>query len=78
MIVESPPDTQAESIRTWVEKRNSCFTDRRSGVDRRVFYSLDYFVGGGREKRSGEDRRSGIERRRFWAQDGLLCLTHSA
>ncbi len=78
MIVESPLDTLAESNRSWVEKRNSCFADRRSGVDRRIFYSLDYFVGGGHEKRSGGDRRSGIERRRSWTQNGLPCLTHSA
>ncbi len=78
MIVESPPDRRTESIRNWVEKRNRCFADRRSGVDRRVFYSLDYFVGGGHEKRSGQERRSGIERRRSWAKDGLPCMTHSA
>ncbi|MDJ0876664.1 MAG: hypothetical protein QNJ48_05205 [Desulfobacterales bacterium] len=77
MIVESPPDTRTESIRSWVEKRNSCFSDRRSGVERRVFYSLVYFASGGHEKRSGRERRSGIERRRSWAKDGLTCMSHS-
>ncbi len=66
MVVESPPATTA---RNWVEKRNRCFADRRSGVDRRVFYSIDYFIGGGQERRSGADRRSGIERRRSWTKD---------
>ncbi len=77
MIVEFPPDTHAQTIRNGVEKRNRCFADRRSEVDRRVFYSIDYFVSGGRERRSGEDRRSGIERRRSWTQDGMPRNTPS-
>ncbi len=75
MIVEVPPEAPVKSIRRWVEKRNSCFADRRSGVDRRVHYSLDYFVSGGQERRSGRDRRSGVERRRSWARDGMPCTT---
>ena len=54
--------------RNWVEKRNRYYADRRSGVDRRAFYSIDYFIAGGQERRSGSDRRSGIERRRSWSQ----------
>jgi hypothetical protein len=73
MIVEAPPELQTEPIRTWEEKRNRCFADRRSGVDRRKFYSIDYFLSGGREKRSGKDRRSGIDRRRSWSRDGMPC-----
>ncbi len=73
MIVESPPESSTASIRNWVEKRNRCFADRRSGVDRRIYYSIDYFVSGGRERRSGGDRRSGIERRRNWAKNGMPC-----
>lgn len=77
MIVEAPPDTATKPVRNWKEKRNSCFTDRRSGVDRRKFYSVDYFLSGGQERRSGGDRRSGIERRRSWARDGLPCIARS-
>ena len=74
MIVESPP---AKTTRSWVEKRNRCFADRRSGVERRVFYSIDYFFAGGPERRSGADRRSGIERRRAWSKDGQPCINPS-
>jgi hypothetical protein len=74
MIVESPP---ARTTRSWVEKRNRCFADRRSGVERRVFYSIDYFIAGGQERRSGVDRRSGIERRRAWSKDGQPCINPS-
>jgi hypothetical protein len=77
MIVEAPPESQTDPNRTWEEKRNRCFADRRSGVDRRKFYSIDYFVSGGIEKRSGGDRRSGIERRRSWSRDGMPCIART-
>lgn len=77
MIVEAPPDVLDQSIRNWVEKRSRCFADRRSGVDRRIFYSIDYFVSGGQERRSGGDRRSGIERRRSWVRNGVPCTNQS-
>jgi hypothetical protein len=32
-------------------------TERRSGIDRRQIYDLDYFVNGGEERRSYMDRR---------------------
>jgi hypothetical protein len=50
MIVESPP---AKTTRNWVEKRNRCFAGRRSGAERRVFYSIDYFIAGGQEGEVG-------------------------
>ncbi len=74
MVVEFPP---VKTVHDWVEKRNRCYGDRRSGVDRRVFYRIDYFIGGGQECRSGTDRRNGIERRRSWAKDGLPCINPS-
>lgn len=77
MIVDAPPDKHSQSTRRWVEKRNRCFADRRTGVDRRKFYSIDYFISGGQENRSGGDRRSGFERRRFWARDGMPCIARS-
>lgn len=77
MIVEAPPDAFDGSSPNWVEKRSRCFADRRTGVDRRVFYSIDYFVGGGQERRSGNDRRSGMERRRSWARKGMPCIAHA-
>ena len=43
-------------------------SDRRSGKDRRIFYSWEYSRSEGNEKRSGKERRSGIERRRDWTR----------
>ena len=40
--------------------------DRRSVVDRRVAYDLDYFQSGGIERRKVKDRRSQAERRNGW------------
>lgn len=77
MVVDAAPDLDTESPPAWVEKRNRCFADRRSGVDRRKFYSIDYFTNGGRERRSGVERRSGIERRRSWAKDGMPCIART-
>jgi len=42
--------------------------DRRSGVSRRRSYPLEYFIEGGRERRSGFDRRSNIEPVTPWMQ----------
>ncbi|MBL0716282.1 MAG: hypothetical protein JJV98_21590 [Desulfosarcina sp.] len=78
MIIEAPLDTHIKPIPNWEEKRNRCFADRRSGVERRKFYSIDYFMSGGKEKRAGDDRRSGIERRKFWERDGWPCIARNA
>ncbi|MDJ0804620.1 MAG: hypothetical protein QNI97_17215 [Desulfobacterales bacterium] len=75
MIVGSPP---AKTDHDWVEKRNRCYADRRSGLERRVFYRIDYFMDGGQERRSGVDRRSGIERRRSWTKNGMPCINPSS
>jgi hypothetical protein len=40
--------------------------DRRSGVDRRKAYKLEYLLEGGTERRSYKDRRSQNERRKDW------------
>jgi hypothetical protein len=40
--------------------------DRRCGEDRREAYSLDYFLEGGIERRSGNERRHQHERRKAW------------
>lgn len=45
-------------------KRNRL--DRRSGEDRRNTYSLDYFLKGGIERRTGAERRKLEERRTDW------------
>lgn len=43
--------------------------DRRSEVDRRQVYSIDYFIQGGVERRSGLDRRKNRkERRKDWVR----------
>ena len=48
-----------------MKKRNSDF-DRRSGIDRRRHYDLDYFFSGGAERRLMRERRSDVERRSDW------------
>lgn len=48
-----------------VKKRISDF-DRRSGIDRRLQYDLDYFFSGGTERRLHNERRSDVERRSDW------------
>jgi len=40
--------------------------DRRSGVDRRKVYDLNYFIDGGVERRRFKERRSELERRKNW------------
>ena len=44
--------------------------DRRSGVDRRKVHNLDYFLGGGVERRSWKERRQQEERRADWMRIG--------
>ena len=46
------------------EPRRS-WMDRRSGVERRRTYLIDYFDNGGIERRSGLDRRQQADRRRM-------------
>ena len=40
--------------------------ERRSGKDRRRFFSVKGFFYRGKERRKSEERRSGIERRDGW------------
>ena len=47
------------------EKRKADpYLDRRSGEDRRKTYDIDYFTGGGAERRTAGKRRSSKERRK--------------
>jgi len=75
MKIQSPPQAAKSRPRVAVEKRRSCFLDRRSGEDTRAVYSLDYFFSGGRERRRGRDRRSRGERRARWLKNGIPCAT---
>jgi hypothetical protein len=45
------------------QRQRDPYLDRRSGEDRRNVYSLDYFLKGNRDRRSGMERRLNIERR---------------
>ena len=45
-------------------RRARRYLDRRSGEDRRMVYSLNHFLGGGRERRGIVDRRRAVDRRR--------------
>lgn len=47
--------------------------DRRSGEDERKLYSLDYFTGGGQERRRGKERRQCDERRSTWMRVYKWC-----
>jgi hypothetical protein len=47
--------------------------DRRTGFDRRKVYDLDYFPGGGIERRMGHERRSLEERRSGWTSVSQGC-----
>ncbi|MBC2711783.1 MAG: hypothetical protein HGJ94_12590 [Desulfosarcina sp.] len=44
------------------------YMDRRSGEDRREAYDIDYFTGGGTERRKRVDRRKREERRKDCTQ----------
>jgi hypothetical protein len=57
------------------EQRRSCLVERRSGLDLRMVYSLDYFAAGGAERRRGAERRSGRERRAYWEMGGMPCVS---
>ena len=56
-------------LATEKDRRRNRF-DRRSGEDRRIAYSLDYFINGGVERRRRGERRSFSERRRDWRRVG--------
>ena len=45
-------------------RKRDPYLDRRSGEDRRMVYSLDYFLKGNPDRRSGLERRMNYERRR--------------
>lgn len=45
------------------QRKRDPYLDRRSGEDRRVVYSLDYFLQGKPDRRSGRERRLDLERR---------------
>lgn len=50
-------------------QKKRAFFDRRSGLDRRDAYSLDYFLDGGGERRTtvvGERRHKSEDRRKTW------------
>ena len=47
-------------------KKRETRIDRRSGMDRRKVYDLDYFSRGGIERRRRPQRRSLFERRKQW------------
>jgi hypothetical protein len=42
----------------------------RSGADRRIGFSIRYWLNGGVERRQGKERRSGFERRADWVRLG--------
>jgi hypothetical protein len=44
--------------------------DRRSGADRRIAFSIRYWLNGGVERRQWKERRAGIERRADWVKFG--------
>ena len=60
-----------------MNKRNSDF-DRRSAVDRRLLYDLDYFSLGGLERRMLNERRSDVERRSEWLRISKYSSVHMA
>jgi hypothetical protein len=45
------------------QRQRDPYLDRRSGEDRRIVYSLDFFLKGNRDRRSSRERRLNIERR---------------
>jgi hypothetical protein len=47
--------------------------DRRTGEDKRMRYSLDYFTDGGEERRKGRERRQSGERRSAWTRVYKWC-----
>ena len=44
--------------------------DRRSAADRRIGFSIRYWLNGGVERRRWRERRAGIERRSDWVKFG--------
>ena len=49
-----------------IMERRGYRIDRRSGIDRRKVYDLNYFTDGGVERREFKERRSELERRKNW------------
>ena len=45
--------------------------DRRSAADRRIGFSIRYWLNGGVERRKWKERRSEFERRTDWVRLGL-------
>ena len=50
------------------QQQNRTPIDRRSDRDRRQSYSLDYFLNGGKERRTYGERRVSQERRSGWVR----------
>jgi hypothetical protein len=67
---------QSESLK---ERRiGDPYLDRRSGIDRREHYDLDFFLQDGIERRNGIERRRESERRAQWvkvSQWSSICLS---
>jgi len=63
----SMPKKVIQEPRPMLSKRSG--VDRRSEIERRQVYSIDYFIQGGVERRSGLDRRKNRrERRKGWVR----------
>jgi hypothetical protein len=62
-VIGGPPMSLFETGVLQNNRKNDPLEDRRSGEDRRVAYDLDYFMDGGKERRSSQERRKGAERR---------------
>jgi len=61
------PEEARQEPMAMLFKRSSA--DRRSESDRRQVYSIDYFIQGGVERRSGLDRRKNRrDRRKGWVR----------
>lgn len=61
------PKQVRQELEAMLFKRSGA--DRRSEDDRRQVYSIDYFIQGGVERRSGLDRRKNRrERRKGWVR----------
>jgi hypothetical protein len=60
-------------------KNKRSFFDRRSGQDRRKAYNIDYFLEGGRERRTsptGERRNRDNDRRKDWIKISQWSSLH--
>jgi hypothetical protein len=70
--IEHPYESEQKKKSASVFLRRS-LVDRRSGEDSRKFYSLDYFIEGGQERRKGKERRQSGERRNGWVRVYKWC-----